>query len=75
MVKATGDALLISLLRYGPAVIGSSAMDGVLGKEDTNVINVLARRVLGVNRTARLPVLHALSGMTSRKICILRIAR
>ena len=61
----TAEALVTRLLRYGLAVTGSGVAEQILGKVDANIVNVLVRRILGVNRTARLPILHALSGMMS----------
>ena len=40
LLKATGDALLISLLRYALPVTGSSVSDRMLNKIDTNVIKI-----------------------------------
>ena len=65
LLKAAGDALLIGLLRYALAETGASVSEKTMNRIEPNKVNILARRVFGVNRTARLPILHALSGMIS----------
>ena len=63
MLRLTGDALVVSLLRYGLATIGSGLEKKGMDRVDKRVVNVLSRMVLGVSRTARLPILHAASGV------------
>ena len=61
-MRITADALVTSLLRYGLGTYGSGAYEQCLRKIDTCVVNVVARKVLGVGRSARLPILHATAG-------------
>ena len=65
MLRLTGKALVLSLLRYGLTVTGSGMNDKDMQRIDTRVVNVLARRILGVGPSARLPVLHAVAGVES----------
>ena len=65
MLRLTGDTLITSLLRYGLAVVGSGLSDDSMRRINTCVLNVMARKIIGVNRTARVPVLHAVSGILS----------
>ena len=61
----TADTLLVSLLRYGLAVTGSMSCEQSPSRLDVAVINVAARRILGVNISARLPTLLAPAGLKS----------
>ena len=65
IMRLTGDALVISLMRYALAVIGSGMYEQSLRRLEVCVVNVLARKVIGVGRSARLPVLHATAGILS----------
>ena len=65
MLRLTGDTLITSLLRYGLAVVGSGLSDEAMRRVNTCVLNVMARKIVGVNRTARVPILHAVSGILS----------
>ena len=56
------DSLVTGLLRYGLAVVGSCAYEQPLARVDKAVINVTARRVLGVGRPARIPSPHSVAG-------------
>ena len=55
----------MSLLRYGLALVGSGTCDQGLCTLEVCVVHELARRVAGVSRSARLPVLHAATGSLS----------
>ena len=63
MLRITGQALVVSLLRYGYSVAGSGMGEHCLRKWDTCITNVLARRILGVGPSARLPILRAAAGL------------
>ena len=65
MMRITGEALVVSLLRFGLTVVGSGLADGLMRRLDTTILNVMARRTTGVARTARIPVLHATAGILS----------
>ena len=65
MLRLTGEALVISLLRYCFAVVGSGLPECLFRRIDTQLINPLARKVAGVGPSARIPVLHAVAGHTS----------
>ena len=65
MVRPTGEAPVISLLRYGNASTGSGLAGQAMGTVDANIINVLARLVLGMNRSARLPFPNVMSALMS----------
>ena len=67
----TASTLIYSLLRYGLAVTGSMAYEQSLQKLDAAVINVTARKILGVGTSARLPTLHIGAGVKSmRNLCL-----
>ena len=63
MLRLTGEALVISLLRYCFAVVGSGLPESLFRRIDNQVINPLARQIAGVGPSARIPVLHAVSGL------------
>ena len=63
--RMTGKALVISVPKYCLAVYGSGLPEHLSQKLDTSVINILARRILGVGPSARLPVLYAVADVTS----------
>ena len=48
MLRLTAKALVLSLLRYGLTVTGSGMSNRDMQKIDTRVINILARKILGV---------------------------
>ena len=64
-LRATADALIPGLSRYGLSVVGSGANEQSLRRIDTCIINVAARRVLGAGRSASLSPLHVAAGMQS----------
>ena len=67
MLRLTGNALIISLLRYGLAVTGSG-LEGRRTKQfNTRIVNVLGGQVLGVAQSARIPVLHDTAEVTSMR--------
>ena len=61
----TASTLIMSLIRYGMAVVGSMAYEQSLQRLDTAILNVTARRVLGVGQSGRIPTLHITAGMKS----------
>ena len=63
----TASTLIYSPLRYGLAVTGSMAYEQSLQKLDAAVINVTARKILGVGTSARLPTLHIGAGVKSMR--------
>ena len=65
VLRMTSNALITSLWRYGLAVTGFMAYEQSLSKVDTVVINVAARRILGVGPSARLPALRSTAGAKS----------
>ena len=65
VLRMTGEALAVSLIRYGLVVMGSGAYEQSLNALEVGVVNVLVRRVCGVGRSARLPVLHSTAGLLS----------
>ena len=67
MLKPTGLARAISLLRFGLAITGSGVTEQQLSRIDVNSVDVIARRVVRVNQTARSPALHAVSAVMSIK--------
>ena len=76
MLRLTGDTLVVSFLRFGLAVVGPGLSDKAMASLDTCTLNVLARKILEVSRTARIPILFALSGVLStRNLFIQRCAR
>ena len=65
MMRVTGEALVVSLLRYGLTTVGSGLEDKVMRRVDTGILNVMARMTTGVTRSARIPILHAVAGILS----------
>ena len=65
MLRLTCEALAVSLLRYGLTIVGSGLSDKAMSGLDTCVLNIMARKISGVPRTARVSVLRAVSGALS----------
>ena len=63
----TTNTSICSLLRFGLAVAGSVAYEQLLLRLDTAVINVAARRIIGVGVSARLPTLRVSAGVKSMR--------
>ena len=61
MLRFTGPSLVISLLRYGYAGTGSGLSDSDLKQTNAHLLNVLARRTVGVGPSARLPILYTMA--------------
>ena len=71
MLRLTGDTLVAGLFRCSHAVVVSGLLERATSRMDTCSINVVAREVLGVDRTARIPILYAMSRvMSSRNLYI-----
>ena len=64
-LRLTCDTLVVSLLRYGLAIVGPGLSDKAMASLDACLLNVMPRKILGVTRTARIPILHAVSGALS----------
>ena len=62
MLETTGQALAISLFRYGLTIIGSGLTEKRLRQWNTFIINVFARKIAGAGPSARLPILHTVVG-------------
>ena len=65
MLRLTGKSLVLSLLRYGQTVVGSSLSEKWMSLIDTRIINILARKIVGAGPSARLSVLRAIAGVES----------
>ena len=65
VLRMTSNSLITSLLTYGLAVTGSMAYEQLLSKVDAAIINVTARKILGVGASARIPALHLTAGVKS----------
>ena len=65
MLRLARDAPVVSLIRYGPVVVGSGTCEQSLHSLEVCVLNVPARKILSVGRSAGLPVLHATAGVLS----------
>ena len=63
MLRLTGQSLVISLLKYGYTVTGSGLTELQLHQLNTRLLNPLARRIVGVGPSARLPILYAMAGI------------
>ena len=75
LLMHTGDAPVTSLLRYGLLVVGSGAYKQALRALEVGVTSVLARKILGVGRTARIVALHAAVRVFSvHNLCIQQCA-
>ena len=71
----THDALRGSLLRYAPAVAGSCLLPDLSQKIDTRLVDSAARKILGVDRTARVETLHFVAGAYNfRNMGVVRLA-
>ena len=57
ILRATRNALLVSLARYGYVTVRSGAYEGELVQLETRHTNIAARRVLGLEMTARFEAL------------------
>ena len=62
MLRITGKAPVMSLLRYGLVVFGSGMRSAQFRQLDAKVFNILARRICGVGMSARLPTLRVVAG-------------
>ena len=58
VLRRTGKALVVSVLRYGLAVYGSGTYENSLTALEVGIVNPLARRICGVGVTARIPTLQ-----------------
>ena len=65
ILRPTGEALIVSLLRYCIALIGTGAYEKDMRRLEVCILNVLPRRVAGESRSARILVLHATAGLIS----------
>ena len=65
LFRATHSTLLTSLMRYGMRVVDSGAREKASGEMGARSINVSARRITGISRSARLEVLFMAAGSWS----------
>ena len=65
ILRMTHRALITSLLRYGLVVHGSCMPPGLVGKMDTRVATVAARRIRELGRTVQIESLHLLAATYS----------
>ena len=65
ILRATHNALLVSLTRYGFVTVGSGAYESDMKTLETRHTNLAARRVLGLGTTARLETLFATADLLS----------
>ena len=72
VLRSTHLALVTSLIQYGLVTFGSHIYEKQLDRLDTQVINVAARRITGVHRSARLEVLRLTAGVTSVRNMIIQ---
>ena len=64
-LKITYDAVVLSLLRYSLIFTGSCLPMDLAAKVDTRIVNISARKMLGVDATIRIESLHFLAGTRS----------
>ena len=75
ILSMTHDALINSLLRYALAIMGAHLPQDLLQKIDTCITNVAARKIIGVDRTARIETLHFVAGtQTFRNMVVMHMA-
>ena len=75
LLKMTHDALIGSVLRYAQAFLGVCFPPDLCREIDARVINVAARRILGVDRTARIGTLRFVAGTFSyRHLLVMHLA-
>ena len=72
ILRTTHSAQLVSLTRFGLATIGSGAYEADLVAMEMKHSNISARRVLGMNPTARLETLFSTSDLLSTRNLYLR---
>ena len=65
IMRFAGEALIVSHPRYRGTLIGPGAYGRGLRKLDVRVMNVCAREIIGVSRTARISVPHGAVGIIS----------
>ena len=66
VMHITHNAVINSMLRYALVVTGSTSPPDLVRRVDTQVINVAARKIGGISRTARIESLHfIMNAMTS----------
>ena len=58
LLHITHNAVIGSILRYALVMTGSAMPPDLIKKMNTQIINIAARRVSGVSRTARIECLH-----------------
>ena len=63
VLRMTAGSLVTSLLRYVLGANGPGSHEQALSRIGTNIINVMARRILCVGPSARLPALHGAAGV------------
>ena len=65
ILRMTHDAVIGSLLRYALVLTGSCLPPDLLRKINTQVVNIAARKVGGLSRSARIESLHYTVGTTT----------
>ena len=63
ILRSTHATLITSLISYGLVAVGSTAYEGLLDRLEAQYTNIVARRIVGVDKTARLEVLHMVAGV------------
>ena len=60
ILSISTHSLVESVISYGLVVSGRHVSSEIMGKVDTGVTNVAARKILGTNASARREVLYTL---------------
>ena len=76
ILKATYDAVISSLIRYGLLILGSCLPEDLANRLDVQVINTAARRISRLPMTTRVETLHFISGPHSfRNLYVIHCAQ
>ena len=58
ILSMTNDSIVESLLRYALNVLGACLPHDLIKKANTQILNIMARRIGAIGRTARIETLH-----------------
>ena len=72
VLRSTHIALVTSLIQYGLTTLGGHIYEEQPDRLDAQIVNIAARRITGVHRSARLEVLRLTAGLTSVRNMIIQ---
>ena len=65
MLRLTCDDLLVGLVRFGLLLVDTGVHERPFRPLRTGFINVAARRIPGIGRSPRIPLLHLVAGVVT----------